>query len=265
MKRRCLLITGATGRLGQLLYLHLADAFESRRICLNLRALPGVVTADLSVVDHDWPRLFDGVDCVLHCAGQASPHAGWADVQRHNIDATLNVFAAAAQAGVPRVVFMSSNWTMAGYRFREVCLVETLPPLPINPYGVSKVVGECIGRSYAEHRGLSVICLRLGNCTGQAPDDPRPSSRLWERQKWLSDRDFLQLVDRSIAADDVQFATVNGMSMNAGMRWDLETGRRLLGYVPLDGLPSAGALARIREVAARFTPRAMRNQQWSVS
>ena len=264
MKRPCLLITGATGRLGQLLSLHLADAFEPRRICLNTSAVPGVITADLSVVDRDWTRLFDGVDCVLHCAGQASHRAGWADVQRHNIDATLNVFAAAAQAGVRRVVFMSSNWTMAGYRFRDERLVETLPPVPINPYGVSKVVGECIGRSFAAHRGLSVICLRVGNCTGQAPEDPRLAHRLWERQKWLSDRDFLQLVERSIAASDVRFATVNGMSMNAGMRWDLETGRRLLGYVPVDGLPRAGALARIREVAVRCTARAMRNP-WPVS
>jgi NAD+ dependent glucose-6-phosphate dehydrogenase len=264
MKRACLLITGATGRLGQLLYLHLDGAFELRRICLNRAALPGVVTADLSAVDRDWTRLFDGVDCVLHCAGQASATAGWADVQRHNIDATLNVFAAAAQAGVRRVVFMSSNWAMAGYRFRTERLTETLSPSPINPYGVSKVVGECIGRSYAEHQGLSVICLRLGSCTGQAPDDPRLANRLWERQKWLSDRDFLQLVDRSIAVDDVQFATVNGMSMNAGMRWDLETGRRLLGYVPVDGLASAGALARIREAAVRCTRRAMPSQ-WPVS
>ena len=258
MKRPCLLITGATGRLGHLLYGHLADAFETRRICLNRAAMPGVTTADLSSVDREWTRLFEGVECVLHCAGQARPRAGWADVQRHNIDATLNVFEAAAQAGVRRVVFMSSNWTMAGYRFGTERLTESLPPRPINPYGVSKVVGECVGRSFAEHRGLSVICLRLGNCTGQAPDDPRLAHRFWERQKWLSDRDFLQLVDRSIAAEGVRFATVNGMSLNAGMRWDLETGRRLLGYVPVDGLPSAGALPRIREVAARCTGRAMR-------
>jgi NAD+ dependent glucose-6-phosphate dehydrogenase len=262
MKRPFVLITGATGRLGQLLYLHLADAFELRRICLNKSSVPGVITADLGVVDRGLAHLFDGVDCVLHCAGQASPRAGWADVQRNNIDATLNVFAAAAQAGVRRVVFMSSNWTMAGYRFQAERLIETLPPLPINPYGVSKVVGECIGRSFAVHRGLSVICLRLGDCTGRAPGDPRLANRVWERQKWLSDRDFLQLVDRSIAVSDVQFATVNGMSMNAGMRWDLETGRRLLGYVPLDGLPGAGALARIREIAARYTLRAMRGHEW---
>jgi NAD+ dependent glucose-6-phosphate dehydrogenase len=240
MKRPFVLITGATGRLGQLLYLHLADAFELRRICLNKSSVPGVITADLGVVDRGLAHLFDGVDCVLHCAGQASPRAGWADVQRNNIDATLNVFAAAAQAGVRRVVFMSSNWTMAGYRFQAERLIETLPPLPINPYGVSKVVGECIGRSFAVHRGLSVICLRLGDCTGRAPGDPRLANRVW----------------------DVQFATVNGMSMNAGMRWDLETGRRLLGYVPLDGLPGAGALARIREIAARYTLRAMRGHEW---
>jgi hypothetical protein len=43
------------------------------------------------------------------------------------------------------------------------------------------------------------------------------------------------------------------------MRWDLCAARELLGYVPLDGLPEAGVLARIREAGARFDPRRWRN------
>lgn len=258
MMRPRLLITGASGRLGQLLQRHLADACELRGVCLNTASLPGIVTADLSV-DSDWYRLLEGVDCVLHCAAVSSPSASWAQVQRHNIDATLNVFAASARAKVRRVIFMSSNWTMAGYRFTRERLVESLPPRPINPYGVSKVVGERIAQSHAEQSSLSVVCLRIGGCVGRLPDDPRLANAHWERQKWLSDRDFLQLVDRSIVATGVRFATVNGMSMNAGMRWDLSAARELLGYVPLDGLPEAGVLARIREAGARFDPRRGRN------
>jgi len=261
MKRPCVLVTGATGRLGQLLLRHFANDFDLRATCLNPTALPGVATADLSLVDQCDLRLFAGVDVVVHCAGQASSAASWADVQRHNVDATFNVFETAARAGIGRVVFMSSNWTMAGYRFGTEILTEALPPRPTNPYGVSKVVGERIGRGFADHRGLSVICLRIGYCGGLAPQDPRLSKTSWLRHKWLSDRDFLQLVERSIVATDIGFAIVNGMSNNAGMRWDLAAGRRLLGYVPVDRLERAGRVPRLREFLKRCTHDVLRGRQ----
>jgi NAD+ dependent glucose-6-phosphate dehydrogenase len=265
MKRACVLITGATGRLGQLLLQHCANAFELRATCLNPASLPGVTAADLSLFEQCDQRLFAGVDVVVHCAARASPSASWAEVQRHNVDATFNVFEAAARAGVGRVVFMSSNWTMAGYRFGTEVLTEALPPRPTNPYGVSKVVGERIGRSFADHRGLSVICLRIGYCGGLAPQDPRLDKSSWVRQKWLGDRDFLQLVERSITATDIGFAIVNGMSNNAGMRWDLATGRRLLGYVPVEGLACAGRGPRLREFLKRYTRGAFRDRRWAGS
>lgn len=265
MTRRRMLITGATGRLGRLVDDHFAGEFELRRLCLNPGGSPDVQTADLSVVDTRWTEAFDGVDVVVHCAGQAQPSSRWSDVQRHNVDATLNVFEAAARAHVGRIVFMSSNWAMEGYRFRRERLVESLPPLPTNPYGVSKVVGERIARSFAEHRGLPAVCLRIGYCAGVAPDDARLARSAWVRQKWLSDRDYLQLVERAVETRAVRFAIVNGVSDNAGRRWDLELGRRLLGYTPADGLDEAGIVAGLRDFAQRFTRGAVRRRQWAVS
>lgn len=256
MKRTHVLITGATGKLGRKLQRHLATACELSLLCLNPDHEPGVTTADLSRVDQQWTSRFEGVDVVLHLAAQSSPQAGWADVVPHNIDATLNVFEAAVRGGVGRVVFASSIWTMAGYRFGRERLGTTMPPRPTNPYGMSKLAGERIGRSYAARHGLSVLCLRLGYCpagTNTAPPDGKPS---WYYEKWLSDRDFYQLVERSMATPDVSYAVVNGVSNNAGMRWELDDGRRLLGYVPVDG-SSAGTTtaARVREAAARLSHR----------
>jgi NAD+ dependent glucose-6-phosphate dehydrogenase len=263
MMRRCALVTGATGRLGRLVVGHLGGSFDVRGICLNPGAATNVVTADLSVVEERWQRAFDGVDIVVHCAGQARPRATWDDVQRNNVDATLNVFATAAAAGVRRVVFMSSLWTMAGYGYGRGVLLESMPTRPTTPYGVSKVVGESIARSFAAHRRLAAICLRIGYCPGLTPDDPRFSRSSRLRHKWLSDRDFLNLVDRSIAATAVDFAIVNGTSANAGSRWDLETGRRLLGYEPVDGLREAGRAACLREFAARLATRVRRRPTWA--
>jgi hypothetical protein len=51
---------------------------------------------------------------------------------------------------------------------------------------------------------------------------------------WLSNRDMNQAMDRAIGAAPFGFAIVNLESNNAGMRWDLEYTREIIGYVPLD-------------------------------
>jgi hypothetical protein len=54
---------------------------------------------------------------------------------------------------------------------------------------------------------------------------------------WLSNRDFCQLMERCILADpSIRFEVVNAMSRNAGMPWDIEHTRTVLGYEPQDGL-----------------------------
>ena len=215
MNRRRVLITGATGNLGQKLQRHLAATCELSLVCLNSANEPGVTTADLSRVDRSWTSRFEGVDVVLHFAAQSSPKADWTAVAPHNIDATLNVFEAATRGGVGRVVFASSIWTMAGYRSGSERIGTDMPPRPVNPYGMSKVVGERIGRSFAVHHRLSVVCLRLGYCPPGPNAAPPPGKPSWFYQKWLSEPDFHQLIERSITTPDVSFTIVNGVSNNA--------------------------------------------------
>jgi hypothetical protein len=59
------------------------------------------------------------------------------------------------------------------------------------------------------------------------------------RRMWLSDRDFLHLMDRCLTASLPQpFLIVNGMSANTGMRWDLTNAREVLNYAPQDDVYS---------------------------
>ncbi len=52
---------------------------------------------------------------------------------------------------------------------------------------------------------------------------------------WLSNRDYCQLMECCLDASlEERFVIVYGMSGNTGMRWDLESTRRLIGYVPVD-------------------------------
>ena len=51
---------------------------------------------------------------------------------------------------------------------------------------------------------------------------------------WLSYRDCVQLVWRSIEATDVAFGIFYGISANKRAYWDIQNARDRLGYAPQD-------------------------------
>ncbi|MGH7565134.1 MAG: NAD-dependent epimerase/dehydratase family protein, partial [Gemmatimonadota bacterium] len=192
---------------------------------------------------------------VLHLAAAARAELLWAELDRDNVDATLQVFEAAARGGVRRVVFASSNHVMEGYYERGVPITPDLPPAPISPYGASKAAGERIARVYAERGGLSAVCLRIG----MVRDEPPPSTAsLALQQRWLGHRDLCYGFERAVEAEGVRFAILNLVSDNRDSPWDLTETLRVLAYEPVEGCvpgrPSAGAgiSRRLRRVAGRL-------------
>jgi hypothetical protein len=98
-------------------------------------------------------------------------------------------------------------------------------------YAATKLFGERLGQSVADAHDVEVIAVRIGWAGRPVP----PERSAWWHQMRLGDRDFCHLMDRCILAElPEKFVIVNGMSRNAGMRWDIESARRLIGYVPLD-------------------------------
>lgn len=240
MADKTVLITGATGNIGRKLAAHFqAAGYPLRLLCLNPGRVEGVRTCDLSVYDEAWAGAFAGVDTVLHIAADPSPWASWDRIQRLNLDLLFNVMAAAQQKGVRRVVFASTNYVVAGYRFRSEALTTGLEPRPINPYGASKLVGERVGKMFAERYGLSFIAFRIGVC--QRDNDNRhgpwiPFGR-WGQEMWVSDRDLCRAFERAVEDDRIRFGVYNLVSNNPGMRWDLDPLGRDLDFVPQDGEP----------------------------
>lgn len=232
---RVVVVTGATGNIGTKLRAHFAAlGWTVRALCLNPGAEPGVITADLATYSDAWARHFAGADAVIHLAGDPSPQASWASVQRRNVDVTMHVVRAAVAGSAKRVVFASSNWTMAGYRYTDQRLTTDLPPWPVNPYGASKLIGEQIGKAAAH--GRSFIALRIGWVQpGANVPGPHMAMGRWGQQMWLSNRDLCHGVERAVLAEGVAVAVLNLISDNPGMRWDIETTRRVLGYAPRDG------------------------------
>ncbi|MCX5494468.1 NAD(P)-dependent oxidoreductase [Kaistia dalseonensis] len=234
-----IVVTGAAGHLGAKLALHLQQ--EGHRVTgLDRIAASGPVpihAADLSRADDGWARHLEGQDAIVHLAADRSPDAGWKTAVPHNIDAVLNLFEAARRAGVPRVVFASSNWVLGGYRFRKDRLGADTVPDPVNPYGMSKLAGERIGAHFSAAHGLSVICLRIGWTQWTHGNRPGPHMAMgrWGQQMWLSDRDFLDGTTAAATVAHEGFAIVNLMSDNPGMRWSLDETRAVLGFSPQDG------------------------------
>jgi nucleoside-diphosphate-sugar epimerase len=103
------------------------------------------------------------------------------------------------------------------------------PLRPDSDYGVSKAFGEAVARYYSARWGIQALCLRIGAVL--ADDDPTKDER--NRKIWLSHRDLLQLVEKSLASN-VIFGIYYGVSDNQGAFWDITNARLDLGYEPVD-------------------------------
>jgi len=246
MAKKKVLVTGMSGRIGGAVLRHLGDKYDFT--ALNRRPMDGVrcVTGDVKDFDSIRPY-FDGQEVVVHLAAALGPDTTATDTIDSNIWGALNVYEAARQAGVKRVVFASSgavirNYTLdSPWRELESGEYDKLPPSwpmithesPMRPYGLygcSKVWGEAIGRWYADSFGLSVICVRFG----WVPADDRPGL-IRTYAVWCSHRDASQMVDKCISApDSVRFDIFYAVSSNKYNYRDITHAREVVGFEPQD-------------------------------
>jgi nucleoside-diphosphate-sugar epimerase len=116
-------------------------------------------------------------DFVLHLAARTSVPRSVKDpieTNKINIDGTVNVLVAARDAKVKRVVFAASS---SAYGETPILpKVETMPPAPISPYGVTKYVGELYAQTFGRCYGLENVCLRYFNIFGPKQDPSSPYS-----------------------------------------------------------------------------------------
>jgi NAD(P)-dependent dehydrogenase (short-subunit alcohol dehydrogenase family) len=235
--RRRVLVTGAAGRIGSYFAEHSKHKYDMRLMVQGteeeidkIRAWGEVVEADLSNLDR-LKEVCQGIDTVVHMAGDPSPSATWQELLDANIIGTYNIFVAAKAAGCRRVIHASSIHAVSGYP-ADVQVKTSEPVNPGDLYGVSKCFGEALGRYMGEKEGLSVITLRIG--AFQPPESVRKESGVGMLDAWVSHRDLNQLIERCVDVENLKFAIFHGLSDNRFKRLDISDARELVGYAPQD-------------------------------
>ena len=234
---RTVLLTGAAGSVADQLLPGL-QGYDLRLLDRSAPADPGageVVTGELT--DRDLlARAVDGVDTVVHLAGDPRPDATWDDLRGPNVDGFAALLGAAVQAGARRVVYASSVHAMGRYEDEgRVPIDPSWAPAPCCPYGATKAFDEAMA-SVSTHRwGLSTIGLRLGATV------PAPTLRS-QLSAWLGPEDLRQLVVRSIETG-TRWGVFPGVSGGDRSHWDLTSATAELGYRPvLDSGDHAGTV-----------------------
>lgn len=226
---RTILLTGAAGGLGTLMR-GLLPAYGYELRLLDVRPIegePDAITADLG----DKKALREavrGVDAVIHLAG-ISLESSFDKILRANIEGTYNLYEAAREEGVRRVVFASSNHAV-GFTPRPVgddpLIAVDTPRRPDTFYGLSKSFGEDLAQFYWDKHGIETVSVRIGSCFLE-PTSVRMLS------VWMSPGDGARLFHAALTAPAVGHAVVYGSSANTRLWWDLSSARAL-GYEPED-------------------------------
>jgi uronate dehydrogenase len=233
MRKPKLLVTGAAGRIGRAFASNTADHFDLT--LTDRRANSGNFTSPIHALDiTDFSaciKACDGIDLVLHLAADPSPSANFINsLLSTNIVGTYNVFTAAAQVGCQRVVFASSAQAVEGYPL-DLQITESMAPRPKNLYGVTKAFGEALASQVAVETTMTCVAVRIAN-VAEFVFGEKHSAR--DVAAFISERDVVHLLERSLLADIQGFHVFHGVSNNRYKRLAIHETMRLCQYEPND-------------------------------
>jgi hypothetical protein len=270
MTRKKLLVTGAAGTVAGFVVDALRKDYDLVLIDVRDTNGAGEPLSDINLLDlvdtnrDSYRHLFSGCDAVLHFAfvGDSNPaHTPSADQrfthEMANLQMAYNIYQTSLEAGVRRVVMASSNHA-ADY-FEPLILDQQLDmvdpnqrALSDNYYGWAKESYEHLGFVFAVGRQatgsgnaqpLENIQLRIGGPREDDLDNLTPGDMRRVRRAlaaYLSERDLVQLVVRSVEAQDIRdehgvpFQIFYGISGNSHAFWSIANARRIVGYEPQD-------------------------------
>ena len=200
---------------------------------------------DPGVVD----RLLAGVDVLIHMAG-TSVETPLPEIVEHNLRRAARGVRgrAPARRAARRVRELQSCVRHVSGRRKAARSIARIARTAY--YGLSKVWGEAMARLYWDKHGIESICMRIGTViAGDRPTQPRHLAT------WLANEDLIALTLRCIAATDVGFMAVWGVSDNTRSYWD----NGLAAAARLPAAPQRRGLRRRNSRTARTRCRASRS------
>jgi L-arabinose 1-dehydrogenase [NAD(P)+] len=241
-------VTGAAGSVGR----ETLAAFADHNVTpITHRDHDDLDSTVLELEDRETIRdVVDGHNVVVHLAANPNPGADWDDVVGPNIEETYNMYDAAVESGVDRIVFASTNHVHQNHVFDGEFDVESFsdnpraitadsPYRPDSYYGVSKITGEALGSYLADSHGISVVNLRIGwlltrkELREQQDADEKVGH--FARAVWLSPEDCCQgLLSAATEPLTENPLSANLVSANTDGYFSLVEARRGFGYAPQD-------------------------------
>ena len=254
---RAILVTGASGFVGQALLGRLAERPDtlvaltrSLRTDLPARVIQRIAGPIESLDEEGWLTNLEGIDTIVHLAaiahiGPGVPEDAY-DAVNHRAVARMG--AAAVKAGVRRVVFLSSVRAQTGAS-APLPFDETTPPSPTDAYGRAKLAAE---RALAA-LPLETVILRPALIVGAPPKGnlalllkfaatglPLPLASLSAPRSAISLADVAEIVLRALDEPEMAGGTfiladpepLTPGAMIAALRQGLGMGPRLVACPP---------------------------------
>ena len=203
------------------------------------RLAGGARLAQLDITDNAaLTAAFDAFkpQAVYHLAAQASVTASVNDPGRDcavNVLGTLNVVEAARRHSAP-LVFTSTGGALYGDD-APIPTTEAQVPLPLSPYGASKLAAEAYVRSWSAAHGVPNAVMRLGNIYGprQTPHGEAGVVAIFSYRLWAGEpctlfghgsptRDYVHVLD-VVAALRAASGSSGVYNVGTGVETDVAT------------------------------------------
>jgi nucleoside-diphosphate-sugar epimerase len=196
-----ILVTGASGKAGRAVVRDLREHghdVTATDLAVARADREQIVHADLTDYGQA-TELLHGMDSVVHLANIPAPDLATPGVTFNaNVAMNFNVFYAAAQLGLERVVWASSETTL-GLPFdvppRYAPVDEAHYPYPTTTYALSKVASETLAGEIMRWSGIPFLALRFSNIFLEHDYErvpgfwADPNSRRWNLWGYIDVRD----------------------------------------------------------------------------
>jgi len=219
-----ILVTGAAGSVGSTVAHGLKERHQIRGH--DRVAMPDLDDTLVSNLD-DFDALLEAtsnIDAIAHIGGLAGG-SEWEPMLQSNFIGTYNVFEAARINEVKRIAYASRAGVLSLYPRSQTRTVE-MTTTPVGIYTVSKVFAEALAHSYAHQHEMEMVCVRIGNFN---LDRDQP-----EHPHHLSHGDCVRVFEQALIHPGVKFEVVFGVSGSNWPLYDMEHGKRAIGYEPQD-------------------------------